>query len=105
MTTHECLVANTLNCPKLRLAYYELQDSLALWPAAGQVVPAAVGAPCGSDADADRLLNLCYDLSSDLVARFGRTVLNIDAGEPQSGSVRRKSTSLRISYTSRKGLT
>ena len=45
MSTHECFAANTLNFPKHRLARYELQDSLAVWPATGQVVPPSEGAP------------------------------------------------------------
>jgi len=36
MSTHECLAANALKYPQLRLVLYELQDSLAVWPAAGQ---------------------------------------------------------------------
>lgn len=87
MSTHECFAANTLNYPKLRLARYELQDSLAVWPAAGQVVPPDVGAPRlvpDTAADADLLINLRYDMCSALMARLRRSaMLNIDPAELQ----------------------
>lgn len=58
MSIHECFAANTLNYPKLRLVRYELQDSLAVWPAAGQVVPPDVCALCvDPDTAADAAAN------------------------------------------------
>jgi len=87
MSTHECFAANTLNYPKLLLVRYELQDSLAVWPAAGQVVPPDVGAPCldpDTAAGAALLINLRYDMRSTLMARLRRSaMLNIDPGELQ----------------------
>jgi hypothetical protein len=85
MSRHECLAANTLNSPK-RLACYESQDSLAAWPVAGQVVPPDVVDFADPDAasDADLLISLRYDMSSDLVVRFRRsTMLTADPGELQ----------------------
>jgi hypothetical protein len=86
MSIHECFAANTLNYPKLLLARYELQDSLAVWPAAGQVVPPDVGAPCldpDTAADAALLINLRYDMCSPLMARSRRrATLNISWRTP-----------------------
>lgn len=97
MSSHECPAANTLNSPKLRLARYESQDSLAVWPAAGQVVPPDVVHFAGPDTatDADLFINLRYDMSSDIVVHFRRsTMLTIDPGELQISNGG-KSTSLR----------
>jgi len=72
---------------KQRLARYELEDSLVVWPSANQPLPADLGAPrldLDGAAKADLLINLRYDLSAELVTRFRRSaMLDIDPGELQ----------------------
>lgn len=99
MSSHHCPAANTLNSPNLRLARYESQDSLAVWPAAGQGVPPDVVHFAGPDAatDADLFITLRYDMSSDLVVRSRRsTILTIDPGELQisTGENQRRSPTI-----------
>jgi len=102
MSSHECLAADILNSPKLRLARYESQDSLAVWPAAGQVVPPDVVQLADPDAatDADLLISLRYDMSSYLVVRFRcSTMLTADPGELQisTGEIQRRSATIYFS--------
>jgi hypothetical protein len=85
MSTHKCFAANRLNYFKLRLASYELQNSLAVWPTAGQVVPPDLSASCldlDAVANADLLMDLRYDMCSALMARPRcSAMLNINPGE------------------------
>jgi hypothetical protein len=69
---------------KERLEPYGFADSLALYAAPGEDVPAVVGDSCldvATAAEALVLLNFRYSLASDIVSRFRRSVLvDIDPG-------------------------
>jgi hypothetical protein len=72
---------------KQRLAPYGFEDSLILLPLPGQAVPEDLLVTCvqiDEASQSDLLLDLCYDLPTELLKYFHRTVmLDIDPGELQ----------------------
>ncbi len=78
---------NWVNVLRRHLTVYELQDSLALWPAGNQSLPKDLGVHSlnmDEAAQTDLLIDFRYDLPQHLVSYFRHSaMLDIDPGELQ----------------------